>query len=147
MRPRTLFATHYHELTQLEEHFKNIKNYKMNVKDTKEGIVFLRKVMRGASDRSYGIHVAGLAGIPEKVIERADEILKVLESENTEATRIIEAKTQKRKREEQSGPTLFDIAEKKEHPIVDEIKNLDPNGLTPLEALQKINEWKRKVKE
>ncbi|MBI3307393.1 MAG: DNA mismatch repair protein MutS [Candidatus Omnitrophica bacterium] len=136
-RPRTLFATHYHELTQLEEHFSGIKNYNITVKETRDGIVFLRKVIRGGSDRSYGIHVARLAGIPAKVTERADEILRVLENENTEATQIIEGKAN-------SGPTLFDLP--KDHPLINEIKELELEALTPLEALNKIAEWKKQFK-
>ena len=145
-RPRTLFATHYHELTQLEDHFQGIKNYKMTVKETKDGIVFLRKVARGASERSYGIHVAELAGIPGEVTRRAKEILAILESENTEATQIIEAKkARSSKKIAEAGPTLFDVAIQKASEIEEEIKKLDANQLTPMEALQKISEWKTKL--
>ncbi len=90
VKPRTLFATHYHELIQLEEQFPNVKNFTITVRETSERILFLRKVIRGGSDRSYGIHVAQLAGIPREVTERAQKILRVLESENAEATRLIE---------------------------------------------------------
>jgi len=148
IRPRTLFATHYHELTQLEDHFPGIKNYKMTVKETKDGIVFLRKVARGASERSYGIHVAELAGIPTDVTQRAKEILAILESENTEATQIIEAKKPKSsKRVAETGPTLFDVPRHVQKPseIEEELKKLDADRLTPIEALQKISEWKRKL--
>jgi len=89
-RPRTLFATHYHELIQLEQQFPRVKNYTMTVKETPEGIVFLRKVVRGGSDKSYGIHVARLAGLPSSVTERAGQILRILESENKQATLRIE---------------------------------------------------------
>ena len=82
VRPRTLFATHYHELVQLEGRLSGIKNYTVSVRETPEGIVFLRKVVPGGCDRSYGIHVAQLAGVPRKVTGRAAEILKVLEAEN-----------------------------------------------------------------
>ncbi len=92
VRPRTLFATHYHELIQMEEAFPPVKNYTVAVRETAGGILFLRKVERGGSDRSYGIHVARLAGIPAQVTGRAEEILRVLEKENTQATRIIEGK-------------------------------------------------------
>lgn len=146
-RPRTLFATHYHELTQLEEHFPGIKNYKMTVKETSDGILFLRKVARGASERSYGIHVAELAGIPGEVTKRAKEILAILESENTEATQIIESrKPRGGKKVAETGPTLFDIATPKPSQIEDAIKKLDADRLTPIEALQKITEWKKKLK-
>ncbi len=145
-RPRTLFATHYHELTQLEEHFSGIKNYKMTVKETKDGIVFLRKVARGASERSYGIHVAELAGIPANVTQRAKEILAILESENTEATQIIESKkTRGAKKIAEAGPTLFDVAAKEPSEVEEELKKLDTDRLTPMEALQKISAWKVKL--
>ena len=145
-RPRTLFATHYHELTQLEEHFPGIRNYKMAVKETSEGILFLRKVVRGASERSYGIHVAELAGIPQEVTKRAKEILTILESENTEATEIIESKKPRSRKVKESGPTLFDLAAQKPSEVEEELKKLDPDRLTPIEALQKITELKKKVK-
>jgi len=146
VRPRTLFATHYHELTQLEDHFAGIKNYKMTVKETSDGILFLRKVARGASERSYGIHVAELAGIPGEVTRRAKEILAILESENTEATQIIEAKKPKSaKKVSETWPTLFDVAETKPSAVEEELKKLDADRLTPIEALQKISEWKKKI--
>ncbi|HPS37603.1 MAG TPA: DNA mismatch repair protein MutS, partial [Candidatus Omnitrophota bacterium] len=148
VRPRTLFATHYHELTQLEEHFPSIKNYKMTVKETPEGILFLRKVARGASERSYGIHVAELAGIPGDVTRRAKEILAILESENTQATEIIESKKARGSRKvADSGPTLFDVPQYAAKPseIEEELKKLDSDCLTPLEALQKIAAWKKKI--
>ena len=146
-RPRTLFATHYHELTQLEAHFQEIKNYKMTVKETSDGIVFLRKVARGASERSYGIHVAELAGVPADVTRRAKEILAILESENTEATQIIESKKQKSsKKIADSGPTLFDVPPHAQPgEMEEELKKLDADRLTPIEALQKIAEWKKKL--
>ncbi len=149
IRPRTLFATHYHELTQLEDHFSGIKNYKMTVKETSDGIVFLRKVARGASERSYGIHVAELAGIPGEVTRRAKEILTILESENTEATEIIEAKKPgSLRRIAETGPTLFDVPQQAQKPseVEEALKALDADRLTPMEALQKIAEWKKKLK-
>jgi len=146
VRPRTLFATHYHELTQLEEHFPGIRNYTMTVKETADGVLFLRKVARGAADRSYGIHVATLAGIPEEVTKRAQEILEILESENTEATQIIESqKPHSAKKGRENGPTLFDVAVRKASPVEEALKKLDVDRLTPLEALQKIAELQSKL--
>ncbi len=133
-RPRTLFATHYHELIQLEEEFAGIKNYTMTVKETSEGVVFLRRVARGGSDRSYGIHVARLAGIPKEVTDRATQILRVLESENTEATRIIEGKP---------DVAMQDLTPS--NPILEELRVLSIDSLTPLEALNRIAEWKGKL--
>jgi DNA mismatch repair protein MutS len=154
MRPRTLFATHYHELTQLEEHFPRIKNYNITVKETKDGIVFLRKVVRGGSDRSYGIHVARLAGIPKSVTDRAREILAILERENTEATQIIEGKKGAKKESPERQPTLFEWAAGespagtgRNHPVFEDLRRLETDGLTPLQALNKIAEWKERLKE
>ena len=147
-KPRTLFATHYHELTQLEEHFSGIKNYNILVRETGEGIIFLRKVVAGGSDRSYGIHVAKLAGIPEAVTKRASEILGILESENTQATEIIEGKSKKgikKKTAPKTQSTFFDFASE-DHPVVEDLRKLDINQLTPLDALAKLAEWKNKLK-
>ncbi|MBU9889926.1 MAG: DNA mismatch repair protein MutS [Candidatus Omnitrophica bacterium] len=144
-RPRALFATHYHELTQLEGHFPRIRNYTMTVKETAEGILFLRKVARGAADRSYGIHVAELAGIPSEVTRRAKEILAILESENSEASQIIEfKKTARSKKTPQEGPTLFD-AVRLESSVEQELKRVDVDRLTPLEALQKLAALKARL--
>jgi len=137
VRPRTLFATHYHELTQLEDHFAGIKNYNITVRETKDGIVFLRKVVRGGSDRSYGIHVARLAGIPKAVTDRAEKILQILESENSEATRIIEGKGAKT-----AKPARLEPKEML-HPAVEELRRLDVDDLTPREALNKLADLKR----
>lgn len=145
-KPRTLFATHYHELTQLEKHFAGAQNYKLTVRETKDGIVFLRKVVAGGSERSYGIHVARLAGIPKSVTERAAQILQILESESTEATQIIEGKKEsKTDKKQDQQPTLFDWAQSN-HPVLDEIRELGLDGLTPLQALNKINEWKDRLR-
>ena len=142
-RPRTLFATHYHELTQLADHFEGIRNYTMTVKETADGVLFLRKVARGAADRSYGIHVAKLAGIPAEVTDRAHEILAILESENTEASQIIESKKPRgTKKVKETGPTLFDVPVRNESPVEEALKKLDVDRLTPLEALKKIAELK-----
>ena len=145
VRPRTLFATHYHELTQLEAHFPGIKNYTITVRESREDIVFLRKVVRGATDKSYGIHVARLAGIPSAVTDRARKILSILESENTEATQIIEGKKETRKKQEELQPTLFDFAQQN-HPVLEAIRHLALDGMTPLEALNRIAEWKDLLK-
>ena len=148
MRPRTLFATHYHELTQLEAHFKGVQNYNILVRETKDGIVFLRKVVRGGSDRSYGIHVARLAGIPESVTLRAEAILEILESENTEATQIIEGKGSKKpkkaSKQDALQPSLFEVKQESS-PVLDEIRDLELDSLTPIEALNKLAELKKKI--
>ena len=143
-KPRTLFATHYHELTQLEEHFKGAKNYNITVRETKNDIVFLRKVVRGGSDRSYGIHVARLAGIPGAVTERAQKILNILESESTEASLIIEGKKVKPAAKEKKQPGLFDWAEQN-HPVLEELRGLALDGMTPIQALNKLAELKDRL--
>lgn len=157
VRPRTLFATHYHELTQLEDHFQVIKNFRLLVKETREGIVFLRKVVPGGSDRSFGIHVAELAGIPSGVTVRAKDILKILESENSEATALIEKTIQpalKGKKSKASQPLpLFDMPQAPDplaeagRDIAEDLKALDLNRMTPLEAMSRISEWQKKVAE
>ncbi len=136
-QPRTLFATHYHELTQLEAHFPGIKNFHITVKEKGDGIVFLRKVMPGGSDRSYGIHVAQLAGIPRAVTQRAQEILQVLESESREATEIIEG-------QETPQTTLFDLKQQ-DHPLLEELRKLDLNSMTPLQALNQLAKLKEQL--
>jgi DNA mismatch repair protein MutS len=148
-RPRTLFATHYHELTQLERHFRGIKNFKLMVKETRDGIVFLRKVVPGGSERSYGIHVAMLAGIPRSVTDRARQILSILESESTEATQIIEGKKERNGASVKNPqPGLFDAVAgvTADHPLLNEIRELGTDGLTPLEALNRIAAWKERLR-
>ncbi|MBI3616191.1 MAG: DNA mismatch repair protein MutS [Candidatus Omnitrophica bacterium] len=135
VRPRSLFATHYHELIQLEQQFPSVKNYTVSVRETPEGVVFLRRVVRGGSDKSYGIHVARLAGLPEPVTERAAQILKILESEKSQATLRIEGEEAKETKEEEPA-----------HPILEEIRDLDLEGLTPLQALNKLAEWSQKLR-
>jgi DNA mismatch repair protein MutS len=152
IKPRTLFATHYHELTQLEKHFPRVRNCHITVRETKDGIIFLRKVVLGSTDRSYGIHVARLAGIPETVTRRANEILAILESESTEATDIIEGRVAKEIRKAQDHsqqPTFFDVTVQGKdgvpHPLLEDIRGLTLDGMTPLEALNKIADWKKKL--
>jgi len=155
VRPRTLFATHYHELTQLEAHFEGIRNYNITVKEKKDGIVFLRKVVEGGSDRSYGIHVARLAGIPKEVTERAGEILNILESENTEATRIIEGEEDRKRADKQQEQLTFfspntrpqTEADPVASEIIEALKAADPNQMTPMQALALISELQSKARE
>ena len=144
--PKTLFATHYHELTELAEIFKAVKNYNITVKEWKDKVIFLRKVVRGSADQSYGIQVAKLAGIPDKVISRAKEILVDLEKNEFSETSIFE-KT-KRKTGSSTQTNFLDfISQKtnKERKILDELKNVDVNILTPLEALKLLSEIKDKL--
>ena len=132
LKSRTLFATHYHELTQLPDVLPNIKNYNVAVSEVDNKVIFLHKIVPGGADRSYGIHVAQLAGIPGPVITRANEILAQLEGQS----RQLELK------DEAMRPTQMALFEH-ESPVVKDIKKLDPNSLSPIEALNKIYQWKK----
>lgn len=142
---KTLFATHYHELNEMEKSFKRIKNYNVAVKEVDNKVIFLRKLVPGGSEHSFGIHVAKMAGVPQSITKRADAILAQMESSN---------------RKEMIKKPIQDFVEKREgyqlsffqldDPILsqvrDEIINLDVNNLTPIEALNKLNEIKKIVK-
>ena len=142
---KTLFATHFHELTALPLSLTGAKNYNVAVREWNNEIVFLRKVMPGASDRSYGIHVAQLAGLPVEVIERAGEILAELEEESYDSSGRLRLANPKQK-ESQAQLNLFGRREaEKGHPVVEELKKLETDNLTPIEALNKICELKKKA--
>jgi len=136
---RTLFATHYHELTSLENDFKGVVNYNVAVREWDEKIVFLHKIVAGSADKSYGIHVAKLAGVPDWVNRRAEAILDRLENQNdVEHNRAaITSETGDGKTEIQM--TMFGVTD---HPLIEKIKGLDPNQLTPMNALEMVNRWK-----
>jgi DNA mismatch repair protein MutS len=143
---RTLFATHYHELNEMERSFKRIKNFNVSVKEADNKVIFMRKLVPGGSEHSFGIHVAKMAGLPKSIVKRSDEILKQLESENSQAG--IAGKPVKKIASGGGGYQLnfFQLDDPLLSQIRDEIKNLDLNNLTPLEALNKLNEIKRLVK-
>lgn len=143
MRPKTLFATHYHELNEMERSFKRIKNYNVSVKEVANKVVFLRKLVRGGSEHSFGIHVAKMAGMPKSIVKRANEILKQLESDNRQGG--IAAKPVKEIAAGGEGFQLnfFQLDDPILSQVRDEIKNTDLNNLTPIEALNKLNEIKR----
>ena len=145
-RARTLFATHYHELNDMEGQFKRIKNYNVSVKEVDNKVIFLRKLERGGSAHSFGIHVAKMAGMPKSIVKRADEILHQLEAENRQEG--ISAKPQLAKQASSDGIQLsfFQLDDPVLCQIRDEILNLDVNNLTPLEALNKLNDIKKIVK-
>jgi DNA mismatch repair protein MutS len=141
---RTLFATHYHELTDLASSLPGIRNLNVAVKEWEENIAFLHKIVDGAADKSYGIHVARLAGVPPEVNERAKQILAQLEAEHLdEEGRPKIASRRKRRRSGDLQLTLFGMVE---HPLLDEIRRLDLNQKTPLEALQLIQRWQQELK-
>jgi DNA mismatch repair protein MutS len=142
---RTLFATHYHELTDLASSLINVRNLNVAVREWEENIVFLHKIVPGAADKSYGIHVARLAGIPREVNERAKQILAQLESEHLDAEGKpkVGASKAKRRPKQDLQMTLFTP----EHPVVGELRSLDLNALTPLETMLKLKELQEKVGE
>ena len=146
-KARTLFATHYHELNEMEKTFKRIKNYNVTVKEVDNKVIFLRKLERGGSEHSFGIHVAKMAGMPKSIVKRADEILKQLEQENRQAGSVT-AKSITEGPSSAGGMQLsfFQLDDPVLCQIRDEILNLDVNNLTPLEALNKLNDIKRIVK-
>jgi len=140
---RTLFATHFHELTELEVVLPRVKNYNVAVKEWNDEIVFLRKIMEGGSDQSLGIQVARLAGLPSKIIARAKEILANLEaSEFAVNNKPKLADTRDSKHDSGIQLSLFELPE---HPVVEELRQLDINNLTPLRALLFLEQMKRKV--
>ena len=145
-RSRTLFATHYHELNDMEELFPRIKNYNVTVKEVNNKVIFLRKLERGGSEHSFGIHVAKMAGMPQSIVRRADEILHRLEQENRQDGIASKPKVQAASKS-QDGVQLsfFQLDDPVLCQIRDEILHLDVNNLTPIEALNKLNDIKRIV--
>ena len=137
---KTLFATHYHELTQLEEELEGVKNYHIAVKEKGEDIIFLRKILRGGTDESYGIHVAKLAGVPKPVTQKANEILRTLERKSILANK----KTEKENKKVVEGQ--FDMFNYKLAEIAHDLDEVDLNSLTPIDALNTLVKIKEKMK-
>ena len=139
LRARTLFATHYHELTELSNLLPRVRNYNVAVAEEGDEVVFLHRIVPGGADRSYGIHVAQLAGLPRSVVNRAQEILTELE------------------RESARGPVpsghpapvgrQLALFSTESHPVIEALRQLDVNGLTPLEAISKLYEFQGQVRE
>ncbi|WP_105196331.1 MULTISPECIES: DNA mismatch repair protein MutS [Flavobacterium] len=142
-QPKTLFATHYHELNEMTEMFTRIQNYNVSVKELKDNVLFIRKLEKGGSAHSFGIHVAKMAGMPQTVIQRAGKILKKLEKKHS--AEVLNGKVSKEDltSQEEMQLSFFNL----DNPLLEEIKeeilNLDINTLTPVEALMKLNEIKR----
>jgi len=132
LRAKTLFATHYHELTQLADLLPGVRNYNVAVSEAEGKVVFLHKIVPGGADRSYGIHVGQLAGLPRPVVQRASEILSQLEASSGKAVRINPIASRQL--------ALFPET----NPLLDELNSIDVNTLSPIEALNKLYEWKRK---
>ena len=138
-----MFATHYHELTELEGKLDGVNNYCIAVKEKGDDIVFLRKIIKGGADKSYGIQVAKLAGVPDSVVERAKEIVdELLENDITDTVKNISVSTAKRKKKkhqdevDMSQMSLFDAI--KDDDIIDELTSIDVGNMTPIEALNKL---------
>ena len=141
---RTLFATHYHELNEMEKHFSRIKNYNVSVKEVDNKVIFLRKLERGGSEHSFGIHVAEIAGMPKSIIKRANVILKQLESENAQVGNAGKPKTEVLGQSREGMQlSFFQLDDPVLIQIRDEILGLDINNLTPMEALNKLHGIKR----
>ena len=142
-KAKTLFATHYHELNQMEEIFPRIKNYNVSIKESKNNVLFLRKIVSGGSEHSFGIHVAKMAGMPASILQKAEKILKRLEKEHRQNGETTENALKSAQDELQLS--FFKLDDPILEEIREEIKNLDINTLTPVEALMKLNEIKKMV--
>ncbi len=130
---KTLFATHYFELTELKDKIPLAVNYTVAVKETAEGIVFLHKIIPGIADKSYGVHVARLAGLPYAVIQKANQRLALLENKEN-----LPKKAPKTPQFDLFAPALSE-----EHPIITELKKMDLDQLTPMNALQQVHNWQK----
>ena len=144
-RARTLFATHYHELNEMEKHFSRIKNYNVSVKEMDGKVIFMRKLEKGGSEHSFGIHVAEIAGMPRSIVKRANAILKQLEAENASVGSVGKPTTEIASSREGMQLSFFQLDDPVLCQIRDEINGLDINNLTPVEALNKLNEIKKIV--
>ncbi len=142
-RAKTLFATHYHELNEMANNFERIKNYNVSVSETGGKVIFMRKLVPGGSEHSFGIHVAKLAGMPKAVVERANQILKELEGCGEKTPAVKGAKETKKSKNEGIQLSFFQLDDPVLTQIRDEIKKIDINNLTPVEALNKLNEIKK----
>ncbi len=143
---KTLFATHYHELNDMEQSFPRIKNFNVSVKEVGNKVIFLRKLVAGGSEHSFGIHVARMAGMPKNIVKRAEEILKILETEKRQeggSATMTSIKTASSSKAGNYQLSFFQLDDPILSQVRDEIVNLDVNNLTPIEALNKLNEIKK----
>nr|HPN22854.1 DNA mismatch repair protein MutS [Tenuifilaceae bacterium] len=141
-RAKTLFATHYHELNEMESTFNRVKNYNVSIKELDNTVIFLRKLVRGGSEHSFGIHVARMAGMPPSVIKRANEILVELEK-SQERQSLQKPVADLGTNREGYQLSIFQLEDPVLKQIRDQIKNIDINNLTPIDALNKLNDIKR----
>ena len=144
-RARTLFATHYHELNEMEKNFSRIKNYNVSVKEVEGKVIFLRKLEKGGSEHSFGIHVADISGMPKSIVKRANVILKQLEADNAKVGTVGKPTAEIAQSREGMQLSFFQLDDPVLCQVRDEILGLDVNNLTPLEALNKLNEIKKIV--
>ena len=144
-RARTLFATHYHELNEMEKNFKRIKNYNVSVKEVEGKVIFLRKLEKGGSEHSFGIHVAEISGMPKSIVKRANVILKQLEADNASVGTVGKPTAEIAASREGMQLSFFQLDDPVLCQVRDEILGLDVNNLTPLEALNKLNDIKKIV--
>ena len=143
---RTLFATHYHELNEMEKHFPRIKNFNVAVKEVDNKVIFLRKLTPGGSEHSFGIHVAEIAGMPRTIVKRANEVLKQLEADNAEVGSAGKPKVENIGKDRDGVQlSIFQLDDPVLKQVRDEILGLDINNLTPVDALNKLNEIKKIV--
>jgi DNA mismatch repair protein MutS len=143
-KAKTLFATHYHELNEMEKSFERIKNYNVSVKELDDKVIFLRKLQKGGSEHSFGIHVAQMAGMPKSVVNRANEILRELENSGQKDS-LAKPVGDIAQHREGYQTTIFQLDDPVLKQIRDEIAKLNINNLTPVEALNKLNEIKRYI--
>lgn len=139
---RTLFATHYHELTQLQKSLPNVRNYNVAVKEWDENIVFLHRIVPGGADKSYGIHVARLAGVPQVVNQRAKVILEQLEADHLNRRGDSKITPPRRNADSPIQLTLFEMGH---HPLIDKLRELEVAAITPLQALQLLEQWQQEL--
>lgn len=144
-RARTLFATHYHELNEMARHFSRIKNYNVSVKEVDGKVIFLRKLEPGGSEHSFGIHVAEIAGMPRSIVKRANIILHQLEADNAEVGSVGKPNVEHIQQAEGTQLSIFQLDDPVLSQVRDEILGLDINNLTPVEALNKLNDIKKIV--
>jgi len=142
---RTLFATHYHELNEMEKNFSRIKNYNVSVKEVEGKVIFLRKLEKGGSEHSFGIHVAEISGMPKSIVKRANVILKQLEADNAQVGTVGKPTAEIAASREGMQLSFFQLDDPVLCQVRDEILGLDVNNLTPLEALNKLNDIKKIV--
>jgi DNA mismatch repair protein MutS len=140
---RTLFATHYHELTELSATLKQARNWNVAVREDDDNVVFLHKIVAGAADKSYGIHVARLAGIPIQVVERARVNLETLETDHVDRNGLPTVPPRRNASKSERQLDLFHVVE---HPLLDKLRELNPDAMTPLEALETLHRMRQELK-